>query len=140
MIDRIQVFKDFLVGYTGFEYGNFNTGVGFDKVRTHLEFVFFVGERIAAVIVFLGYQCYESIMVPQRFETIKKQRYDRIIQKLKDIRTAQEAYRTEKGKYTASFDTLINFIKYDSVKIIRSIGQLTDEQLEAGMTKYNCRK
>ena len=90
---------------------------------------------LAAVIVFLGYQCYESIMVPQRFETIKKQRYDRIIQKLKDIRTAQEAYRTEKGKYTASFDTLINFIKYDSVKIIRSIGQLTDEQLEAGMTE-----
>lgn len=90
---------------------------------------------LAAVIVFLGYQCYESIMVPQRFENIKKQRYDRIIQKLKDIRTAQEAYRTEKGKYTASFDTLINFIKYDSVKIIRSIGQLTDEQAEAGMTE-----
>lgn len=90
---------------------------------------------LAVVIVFLGYQCYESIMVPQRFENIKKQRYDRIIQKLKDIRTAQEAYRTEKGKYTASFDTLINFIKYDSVKIIRSIGQLTDEQAEAGMTE-----
>lgn len=90
---------------------------------------------LAAVIVFLGYQCYESIMVPQRFETIKKQRYDRIIQRLKDIRTAQDAYRAEKGKYTASFDTLINFIKYDSVKIIRSIGQLTDEQVEAGMTE-----
>lgn len=90
---------------------------------------------LAIVIVFLGYQCYESIMVPQRFQNIKKQRYDRIIEKLKDIRTAQEAYRGEKGHYTASFDSLINFIKYDSVSIIYSIGTLTDEQIESGMTE-----
>lgn len=90
---------------------------------------------LAVIIVFLGYKCYESIMVPQRFEIIKEQRYDRIIQKLKDIRTAQEAFRKEKGYYASNFDTLIYFVKYDSVKITRSIGSLTDEQIDAGMTE-----
>lgn len=33
---------------------------------------------LAALIIFLGYKCYESIMVPQRFKAIKEQRYDRI--------------------------------------------------------------
>ncbi len=90
---------------------------------------------LAAVIVFFGYKCYESIMVPQRFKVIKEQRKDKIIQRLKDIRTAQDAYRSVYNRYTSSFDTLINFIKYDSVKIIRQIGSLTDEQIEAGMTE-----
>lgn len=90
---------------------------------------------LAALIIFLGYKCYESIMVPQRFKAIKEQRYDRIIQRLKDIRTAQDAYRSVYNRYTSSFDTLINFLKNDSVKIVRSIGTLTDEQLEAGMTE-----
>lgn len=90
---------------------------------------------LAALIIFLGYKCYESIMVPQRFKAIKEQRNDRIIQRLKDIRTAQDAYRSVYHRYTPSFDTLINFLKNDSVTIVRSIGTLTDEQLEAGMTE-----
>lgn len=90
---------------------------------------------LAAVIIFVGYKCYESIMVPQRFKVIQSQRQDKIIQRLKDIRTAQEAYRSVYSRYTSSFDTLINFIKYDSVEIVRSIGALSDEQLEAGMTE-----
>lgn len=90
---------------------------------------------LAGVIVFLGYKCYQSIMIPQRFTKIKEQRYDRIIQRLKDIRTAQDAYKGVYGKYTASFDTLINFIKYDSIKVVRSIGSLSDDDLEKGITE-----
>lgn len=90
---------------------------------------------LAIVIVFLGYQCYNSIMIPQRFTEIKKQRYDVTISRLKDIRAAQEAYKDVYGSYTGSFDTLINFVKYDSVKVVRSIGSLTDDQLEQGMTE-----
>lgn len=90
---------------------------------------------LAGIIIFLGYQCYQSIMIPQRFTEIKKQRYDRIIQRLKDIRTAQDAFKDVYGVYTGSFDTLINFIKYDSVKVVRSIGSLSDEDLEAGVTE-----
>lgn len=90
---------------------------------------------LAIVIVFLGYQCYNSIMIPQRFTEIKKQRYDLTIARLKDIRSAQEAFKDVYGRYTGSFDTLINFVKYDSVKVVRSIGSLTDDQLEQGMTE-----
>jgi len=90
---------------------------------------------LAGIIVFLGYQCYNSIMIPQRFTELKKARYEKIIERLKDIRTAQEAYKGVYGKYTGSFDTLINFIKYDSVKVVRSIGSLTDDDLEKGITE-----
>lgn len=90
---------------------------------------------LAGIIIFLGYQCYQSIMIPQRFTDIKKQRYDRIAQRLKDVRTAQEAFKGIYGRYTGSFDTLINFIKYDSIKMVRSIGALTDDQIAQGMTE-----
>lgn len=90
---------------------------------------------LAAVIIFLGYKCYESIMIPQRFQEIKKQRYERIIDRLKDIRTAQDAYKGVYGIYTHSLDTLINFMKYDSVTIVRQIGSLTDDQIEQGITE-----
>ena len=90
---------------------------------------------LAGIIIFLGYKCYESIKIPQQFKVIKEQRYARIADRLKDIRTAQEAYKGGYGKYTGSFDTLINFIKYDSVKVVRSIGSLSDEDLEKGITE-----
>jgi hypothetical protein len=54
---------------------------------------------------------------------------------LKDIRKAEGAYKDVNGKYTGSFDTLISFIKTDSMPLIKSIGSLTDEQVEAGMTE-----
>lgn len=90
---------------------------------------------LAGIIIFLGYKCYNSIMIPQKFTEIKKQRYEKIIQRLKDIRTAQDAYKGVYGVYTGSFDTLINFIKYDSVKTVRSIGSLSDDDLEKGITE-----
>lgn len=90
---------------------------------------------LAGLIIFLGYQCYESINTPLKFTEIKKQRYDKIIQRLKDIRTVQDAFKSVYGRYTPSFDTLINFAKFDSVRVVRSIGSLSDEQLESGMTE-----
>lgn len=90
---------------------------------------------LAVVIIFLGYKCYQSIMIPQKFKEIKEQRYAKIVDRLKDIRTAQDAYKGMYGNYTGSFDTLINFIKYDSVKVVRSIGSLSDDDLEKGVTE-----
>ncbi|MGL5681509.1 MAG: hypothetical protein ACRDDZ_00455 [Marinifilaceae bacterium] len=90
---------------------------------------------LLGVIGVLGFLCYNSIMIPQRFTEIKKQRYDATIARLKDIRSAQEAYKDAFGGYTSSFDSLINFVKYDSVKVVRSIGSLTDDQIDQGMTE-----
>ena len=90
---------------------------------------------LGIAIVVLGYLCVDSIMKPQRFIEIKKHRYEIVIQQLKDIRTAQVAFKDVHGEYAATFDTLISFIKNDSVKLVRSIGSLSDDQLEAGMTE-----
>ena len=95
---------------------------------------------LAAAALYLGYMCYQSVQNPIQFQKLKKQRYDRVIQKLKDIRTAQDAFKSIHGTYTSSFDSLINFVKYDSLKTVRSIGELTDDQLEEGMTEQDALK
>lgn len=87
------------------------------------------------VIVLLGYFCVMSIMRPIDFNKVQAQRYEKVIQKLKDIRTAQVAYKDANHTYTGSFDSLINYIKNDSLKFVRAIGSLTDDQLDAGMTE-----
>lgn len=78
------------------------------------------------LIVVLSYFVYESIMNPIRFKNEKDKRYEKTIERLKDIRTAQLAYRSENKKFTGSFDTLINFVRFDSFKIVRQIGSYDD--------------
>lgn len=87
---------------------------------------------LALAMVFLGYMIFESIMKPIRFNKAKDYRYSVAIQRLKDIRTAQVAYRSAYGKYTGSFDTLVDFLKNDQFKVVRKIGELSDSLLEAG--------
>lgn len=87
---------------------------------------------LALAMVFLGYMIFESIMKPIRFNKAKDYRYSLAIQRLKDIRTAQVAYRSAYGKYTGSFDTLVDFLKNDQFKVVRKIGELSDSLLEAG--------
>jgi hypothetical protein len=84
---------------------------------------------VAAVV--LTYFIYTGIQDPIQFERAKDARYQATIEKLKDIRKAQLAYRDVYGRFTGSWDTLINFIKYDSVRNVRKIGELTDSMIEA---------
>lgn len=81
---------------------------------------------LAVAIIVLGYLLVDSINQPIRFKAEQTKRYDRTIQRLKDIRSAQLAYRTLYGKFTGDFDSLINFIKTDSFKVVMQIGDLDD--------------
>ncbi len=90
---------------------------------------------LGITIVVLAYFIWESIQTPIRFNKEKDKRYAATIQQLKDIRTAQVAYKAEYGKFTASFDTLIDFIKYDSMKLVRAEGSISDELLAQGWTE-----
>lgn len=90
---------------------------------------------LAIVIVVLAYLVWESIQTPIRFNKEKDKRYAATIQRLIDIRTAQIAYKDEYGKFTASFDTLINFVKNDSMKLVRAEGALSDDLLAQGWTE-----
>lgn len=78
------------------------------------------------VIIGLGYKIYEGVMRPINFDKEKAVREEAVIQRLKDIRTAQVAYRSVYGKYTGSFDTLIHFVKEDSFPVEYAEGSLDD--------------
>ncbi|MBN2349794.1 MAG: hypothetical protein JXJ22_13190 [Bacteroidales bacterium] len=72
---------------------------------------------LAVAIVILGYLIVESIMKPIRFNKERSEREYATIEKLKDIRKIQVAYKDKYGKYTGDFDTLIAFVKNDSFNI-----------------------
>lgn len=84
---------------------------------------------IIAVLV-LGYFLYESIATPIRFEKEKTKRYAKVIDRLKDIRNAQIAFKDVYGRYTGDFDTLISFLKNDSLPVVRAIGNVPDTMTE----------
>ena len=60
--------------------------------------------------IFFSYQIYNSVMGPIDFNKVRDQRYAKVINRLKEIRKAQIAYKDVNGKYSKNFDTLINFI------------------------------
>ncbi|MCG8700266.1 MAG: hypothetical protein MI922_19590 [Bacteroidales bacterium] len=57
-------------------------------------------------------------MKPIRFNKELDSREELAIQKLKDIRTIQVAYKSKYGQYTGSFDTLLSYVKTDSFEIV----------------------
>lgn len=84
----------------------------------------------------LLYLCYASIMGPIEFENEKKMREQEVIARLINIRDAQVNYRNiNKTGYVQSFDTLIAFVKSAQLPIVKKEGELTDEQMENGMTE-----
>ncbi len=94
-----------------------------------------VKATLIVAIVLLGFLCWRSIQAPIEFQKEVQKREKAVIQRLVDIRTAQVAYRDQHGKYTASFDTLVDFIKNGKIKTLKREGDLTEEQLESGMTE-----
>ena len=60
--------------------------------------------------IFFAYKIYDSINGPIKFNEEKNIRYAKVINRLKDIRTAQIAHRDVKGVFSNNFDSLIKFI------------------------------
>lgn len=87
------------------------------------------------VIGFLAFLVYESIMRPVKFQREYNIRTEKVIDRLKDIRSAQVAYKLVNGKYTASFDTLSDFVANGQIPVVRMEGSLNDSMILAGMTE-----
>jgi hypothetical protein len=81
---------------------------------------------LALVCAVLTFLLVRSIQEPIRFERAKDERRAVVIERLKDIRTAQRAYKAEYGRYTGSFDTLANFLKYGQITVELQIGSMDD--------------
>lgn len=60
--------------------------------------------------IFFAYKIYDSINGPLKFNQKKNERYATVINRLKDIRSAQIAYKDVKGVFSDNFDSLIEFV------------------------------
>jgi hypothetical protein len=91
---------------------------------------------LGVIIVVLAYLLYDSLMDPIRFNKAVEHRKDLVVQRLKDIRELQVVYKDNYGRYSGGFDTLINFYKYDSMKIIKQVGSWDDSAAVAKKLVY----
>ena len=80
--------------------------------------------------------CFMSIYSDIAFDDEKAAREKVVIARLMEIRDAEEQYKMTFGEYCGTIDSLIDFVKNGKTvdKIIKE-GELTDDQLEAGMTE-----
>ena len=93
---------------------------------------------IAAVV--MCYFCVTSVTTPIKFENTRAEREVTVIKHLVDLRTAEVEYHHQKGVFTASYDTLLTFLKTAPKKEVMKEGSLTDKQLEAGLTEQKAVK
>ena len=83
----------------------------------------------------LLYLCYESIMAPIHFNEEREIRENAVKARLLQIRNAEDLYRQQhEGEFCDSFSVLINFIKTARIPHVNKVGELSDEQLEKGLT------
>jgi len=85
---------------------------------------------LLGAILALAYFIVIGINKPIKFEKERTRRFDKTINRLKDIRTAQVAYKELYGVYTPDFDTLIDFIKKENIRVVRAIGFVPDTLTE----------
>ena len=79
-----------------------------------------------AVIVFLAWQVVKSIQAPIKFNTEQKARETKVVERLIDIRNAEVLYKNANNKYTADFDSLIQFCQTAEIPIVKIVPDPTD--------------
>ena len=89
---------------------------------------------LAIAAVGCVYGIYRSIMKPVNFNKEKDRRKEVAVQRLKDIRTLEVAYKGVNGRYTADIDSLINFYNTGKMDIIMQVGS-SDDSLAVENTK-----
>ena len=92
---------------------------------------------LGLVIVALIYVVADLIHTPLKFEQQLKERNAEVIVKLKDIRSAERAFKSKYQYFTGDFDSLINFILTDSLEMER---KLVDEDDSVAMAQLKKQK
>lgn len=88
-------------------------------------------KNIICVVLFLVslglvYAIYSSVMQPVNFNKQKEYRESIAIQRLKDIRDLQVAYKSVNGKFVSTVDSLKNFYENGQMSIIMNVGSADD--------------
>ena len=81
---------------------------------------------LLALICGLVYVLYSNIMKPVNFNKEKETRQAVAVQRLKDIRTLQVAYKSVTGKFNSSVDSLKQFYEAGQMEIVMQIGSMDD--------------
>ena len=91
---------------------------------------------LALAAVGCVYGIYRSIMKPVNFNKEKARRTEVAVQRLKDIRTLEVAYKGVNNRYTADIDSLINFYNTGKMDIVMQIGSQDDSLAWENTKKY----
>ena len=94
---------------------------------------------LAVAIVGLVYVIYVQISTPIRFDKETKAKKAQVIDRIKDIRTAQRAFKSKYQHFTASFDSLSAFVLTDTLELERKIVD-EDDSAAMGMLKKSGKK
>lgn len=78
------------------------------------------------IVIVIGYIIYTSIQEPVVFEKQRKYRESVAIERLKDIRTLQVAYKAKYNKFSGNLDSLINFYNSGIITVIKQVGSMDD--------------
>ena len=84
-----------------------------EKYRKQITYVLFL---FSAVLVFA---IYNSINSPIEFNMVKNERYLKVIDRLKDIRNAQVAFKSVNGIYSNDFVELVKFVDSAQFTIVQ---------------------
>ena len=91
-------------------------------------------KQIALILIplniILVYFVYNSINSEVEFQKLAKVRIAENIQKLKDIRAVQISYKNKYKGFSDDFDSLLVFMNYDSVAVVKSEGEAPDSLTE----------
>lgn len=79
-----------------------------------------------AVIVLLAFLTVKSIMKPVEFNKQKAYRESIAVQRLKDIRDLEVAFKSVNGRFTASVDTLKDFYNNGDMLVVMQVGSADD--------------
>lgn len=81
---------------------------------------------LGLVIIGLVYLLIRQFTVPMNFSNEMKGRESAVINKIVDIRSAEQSFKAHYQRYTGSFDSLIEFVLTDSLEFERRIGSADD--------------
>ena len=82
------------------------------------------------VIIFLAWLVYRSPISLKEFQEESNYRKSAVIQDLKDIRTAQIAFKDKYRVYANDFNSLLSFVKNDSLTVVNAVGETPDSLTE----------
>ncbi len=93
-------------------------------VKVIVEIILFAG---IAGLVFANYS---SIMKPVKFNKQRDARKEVAVERLKDIRTLQVAYKSVNNKFTSTIDSLVDFYKNGEMSVTMQVGSMDDTTLD----------